>query len=160
MSPVQNPAHPEQLAADSLPHTPTFDIARQPSSIWARQGSACKRTRSSPGCYRQHSYSPGTSTTPKHLKPFVARTLVSQYFWAALAWKKGRVVGWPGGASQAGGSVVEAQRPPCLPRDSSYRPALPAHSYTALPPPPPATFRPVTRVPHPQATPPGLMEAP
>ena len=72
----------------------------------------------------------------------------------------GRRGEWLVGLAEHPRLVAEAQRPPCLPRDSSYRPTLPAHSYTALPPPPPATFRPVTRVPHPQATPPGLSEPP
>ena len=95
---IQNRPHSQQRVAGSLPrcwpYTPTFDIARQPSSsIWARQGSACKRTRSSPGCYRQHSYSPGTSTTPKHLKPFVARTLVSSIFLGSFGLEEGES-GW------------------------------------------------------------------
>ena len=64
VSPVQNPPHSEQRVAGSLPccwpYTPTFDIARQPSSIWASQArlGLQERGRSSPGCCSQHAYSP------------------------------------------------------------------------------------------------------
>ena len=122
MSPVQNPAHPEQMAADSLPHTPTFDIARQPSSIWARQGSAYKkRSATASNCSllsKKHEF-------PELLRNFVALDLMRELiFQSVLAWKGVRVVGWPGGASQAGGSVVEARRPPSASPGTSYRPAL------------------------------------
>ena len=124
--PVQNPPHSEQRVAGSLPccwpYTPTFDIARQPSSIWARQGSAYKkRSATSSNCSllsKKHEF-------PELLRNFVALDLIRELiFQRVLAWKGVRVVGWPGGASQAGGSVVEARRPPSASPGTSYRPAL------------------------------------
>ena len=159
MSPVQNPPHSEQRVAGSLPrcwpYTPTFDIARQPSSIWARQGWACKRARSNPGCCSQHAFF--SSMEPKlpptkHLRHSVALNLLGTLFSLGSVWLgwKGRVVGWPGGASQAGGGGSLAL--PASP-GTSYRPksSLPAtlHCLLLLLR---TTFRPVTRT---CPTPPG-----